>query len=168
MIRRGWILGCLLALSPAVSQANLLMLVDNLPGTSTLSGYAGWFVLDGMSWNIDRSNSATPHQMTVALEVSANTATFHQLAANGTVFKRVVIDYVEIMGDAATPLLVARLSCEDLIVRSSSTSQDRDERGKIELDFRCGRLAWEYYDYTSSKTPARKGTGSWNFKTNTP
>ena len=169
MIRRGWILGALLALSPAVSQAALFMLVDNVPGPATLPAYTGWFVIDSLSWNIDRSNTAAPHKLAVSLVVSAGTATLHQAAAVGGVFKKIAIDQVDI-GEAPTPTLHARLTCEEALIRSSSTSHDSDDRGRIELDIRCGRLAWEYFDYAAggTKTLLRQGKGNWNFKTNTP
>ena len=169
MIRRAWILGGLLALSPAVSQAALLMLVDAVPGTATLPGYVGWFTLRSLQWGIDRSNTATPHSVHVTLEVSAGTATLHQAAATGGAFKKIAIDQVSTV-DGGNVTLVTRLICEESLIRATSTGHDSDDRGVIALDIRCGRLAWEYFDYSSGtpKTLVRQGKGSWNFKTNTP
>lgn len=168
MIRRGWILAALLALSPAVSQAALLMLVDGVPGPSTFVGYAGWFSLESMQWNIDRAN-ATPHKLNVTVEVSAGTATLHQAAANGSLLKRIAVDQVATSSESG-PVLIARLNCEEPIIRSSSTAHQPADQGIISLDIRCTRLFWEYFDYANGigKPLTRAGKGSWNFKTNTP
>lgn len=166
MFRRALVLGGLLALSPAVSQAALFMLVDGVPGPSTFTGYVGWFNIKSLKWNIDRS-SATPHSVRVTVEVSANTATLHQAAANSGVLKRIAID--QITSQDATGVLVARLTCEEPTIRSSSTAHQPDQQGVIELDIRCLRVVWEYFDYNSqTKTVTKGGKGSWNFKTNTP
>jgi hypothetical protein len=165
MIRRAWVLGGLLALSPAASQAALLMLVDGVTGNSTLTGYAGFFNLGSLQWNIDRSGT-TPHAVHVTLEVSANTALLHHYAANGTIVKRIAIDQVA-QQDTSVQLM-ARYICEEPVIRSTSTSHHADQRGVIALDIRCTRLAWEYFDYAVGKTLSRQAKGSWNFKTNTP
>lgn len=167
MIRPAWILGGLLGLSPAVSQAALLMLVDGIPGPATLTGYTGWFNIESLQWNIDRSGT-TPHRLLVTIDVSANTALLHQLAANGSILKRIAIDQVS--AQEASVALNARYTCEEPTIRSSTTSHQSDQRGMIALDIRCGRLAWEYFDYApgTPKTLLRQNKGSWNFKTNTP
>jgi hypothetical protein len=166
MFRRALVLSGLLALSPAVSQAALLMLVDGVPGPATLAGYAGWFDIENLQWNIDRS-SATPHSVHVTVRVSASTATLHQAAANAGVLKRIAIDQVRSVDSAA--LLVARLTCEEPTMRSTTTSHQADELGMISLDIRCARVLWEYFDYNAqTKTVSKAGKGSWNFKTNTP
>ena len=167
MNRRGWLLGALVALSPAVSQAAALMLVDGVVGPSKTAGYAGWFNLEAYNWSIDRSKTPEPHTFNVVLVVSAAAATLIQASASGALPKKIVVDQLESVDGGF--LLNGRLTCEEPAIRASATAGDPDDRARLNLKIQCGRLAWEYFDYNStSKALVASGKGSWNFKTNTP
>jgi len=167
MIRRDWILGGLLALLPAVSQAAILMMVDGVIGPSKVTGYGGWFPVQAINWSIDRSKAAEPHSVAVTLDSSATVATLIQLSATGAPSKKIVFDVVSQESDAALQLH-ARFSCEDAYIRSSATHADSDRRPVVSLTIQCGRLTWENYDFGTSKAVTAVGKGSWNFRTNTP
>lgn len=167
MNRRAWLLGALVALSPAVSQAAALMLVDGVIGPAKLPGYAGWFHLEAFSWSIDRSKTSEPHGFNVVLVASATTAALVQASASGAMAKKIVVDQV-FMADGSALQLRSRLACEEPFIRASSVSADADDSARMSFKIQCGRLAWEYFDYNDNKSLAATGKGSWNFKTNTP
>lgn len=166
MIRRGWMLAGLLVLLPGVSQAAMFMLVDGFPGPSKYASYAGWFSVDSAQWFIDRTKAGDPHALVVVLRSSAQTAPLIQLSASGAILKRIVVDHVST--SEATPVLHGRVTCDEVQVRSSSTSGNAEDVTRIELKILCARFAWEYFDYSATKALAAQGKGSWNFKTNTP
>ena len=168
MIRRALLLAGFLAMTPAISQAAVLMMVEGVIGPSKTTGYSGWFNLNAFSWSIDRSKTAEPHDVSVVLDSSATVATLIQASANGASLKKMVFDSLHIVSGDAAMLLDSRVTCEDPLVRASSVSQDENDRAVVELRIRCGRLAWELYDYNSSKGVATLAKGSWNFRTNTP
>lgn len=157
----------LLALFPGVSQAAMFMLVEGVTGPSKMPNYVGWFIVDNASWSIDRAKVAEPHSLIVALRSSAGTAALIQLSASGVPLKRIALDHVSVAEGTAT-LIMERLACEDPIIRSSGVSADADDFAQVQLKIRCGRLAWENFDYNSQKKVAAAGKGSWNFKTNSP
>lgn len=167
MIRRALVLGGLLALLPAVSHAALLLMVEGVPGTTTLPGYTGWFNAENSAWGIDRSNAAAPHTLSVSLELTANLATVAQASAQGATFKKIVVDQLATLSGENFKL-VSRLTCEEALVRAYSSSSAAADRAIVQLDFRCGKLLWENFDYTSQGQPLKSAKGSWNFKANTP
>jgi hypothetical protein len=92
MIRRGWILGGLLALAPAVSQAALVMLVDGVRGPSTVLNHVGWFDIRSVNWGLERGSPTAPQSFSVVLESSAAVATLMQASASGTSLRKIVVD----------------------------------------------------------------------------
>ncbi len=164
MIRCALILGGLLAPLPAISQTALVLLVDGVPGPSTIADHSGWFTLNNAVWGIDRSNASAPHTLSVSLDLSANVATLAQASANGTLFRKIVIDNVFQLDK---PLLISRLTCEEALIREYSSSAEAADRTRVKLDIRCTKLTWENFDYASGAL-VRGAKGSWNFKTNTP
>ena len=169
MIRRALVLGALLTLAPALSQAAIRMMVEGISGPSKTTGYSGWFELNSLSWSIDRSKTAEPHEIAVTLPASAAVATLIQLSAAGVSAKKMVFDTLHGFAPDASFLLDSRVTCEDPTIRASTTAGSSDDRSNVALHIRCGRLVWELYDYgKDSKVAALAGKGSWNFRTNTP
>lgn len=168
MIRRVWILGGLLALAPAVSQAALVMLVDGVPGPSTVLNHVGWFDIDSVSWSIERGNTTAPQKFVVVIKSSAGVATLMQASASGTGLKKIVIDTVFTGNSSASQVLDSRLTCEGTHILNFGASGHAQDREQVSLSLQCGRILWEKYDYTSAGQPSKSGKGSWNFKTNTP
>jgi len=170
MIRRGCILGVLLAFLPAVSQAAVMFMIDGVPGPAKLPGYGGWFVADAYSVGVDRGNAAKPQAIEVHMTQEAAVATLFQVGAGMGTFKKIVLDVIDIDGDSSSTIkLLSRLTCEEATLRQIAASAEGDERGKTELAFSCGKMIWDGYDYDAqTKALAKASKGTWNFKTNTP
>lgn len=161
MCRRCWILAAWLVVVPASAHANVLMLVEGVPGTAALKDYGGWFPIESLQWAIDRSSGAASQTLDVRLRVSAGVATLRQSAASGSPFKRIVFDHLGNSG------LRSRLTCEDALIRSFDVGWSMNESLQG-LRMQCARLVWEEVDRDAGGAIIRSGKGSWNFRTNTP
>lgn len=168
MSSRNWILVGLLALSPAIANANLLMMVEGVPGTATLAGYGGWFSLESLSWSIERPDVDANVQrsdsvpllptMTISLRQSANLAVVAQASGTGAIFRKIVFDNVSV---GAAVKLASRLTCENAEIRSfASTAEAGDGRSNVELSIRCGKLTWEFFDYNDQGALVRSSKGT--------
>lgn len=146
------------------------MQVDGVPGPATVQGYAGWFVVNDVSWNLERSNSAVPNSIIVSAPVAAGFAPIAQASASGALFRKLVVDMAKPLGSSSGQMLLTiRLICEDAQIRSFQGSiGDDDPTGSARLDIRCARLHWEYYDLGADGKIRQGLKGSWNFKNNTP
>lgn len=169
MKRPAWILGALLALLPAISNAALMVMVDGITGPSKLSPYGGWFLANSFSWGYERANTAKPFALTVSMEQSGiGFASIAQASFSGAILKKVVIDVLDATGSEGQFKVTTRLSCEEAQVRSSSTAGDYNDRPRLELGFSCARFTWENFEVDKDGAVFNAGKGSWNFKTNTP
>lgn len=166
MFRRALILAGWLALLPATSRAEVLMLVDGVSGPSTRQNHSGWFDLRSLSWHLE-TKDVTPDFVTATLVQSAAVATLVQATASGTTQKRVVFDQT-VTSASMGPLVVMRLTCQDASFREFASAVDTNDPAVASFSIQCRKLIWENFDYTPQGTLAKSGAGSWNFSTNTP
>lgn len=168
MNRRGWILGALLTLVPALSQAAVFVWIEGIPGTSTLQPYVGWHRAMSYSWSLDRS---TPEQFKLNLTMEqqgAGVGLIKQAAFNGASLKSIVIDDAVALsaGPSLTP--ITRFTCEEPTIRVFSTAGGSSNAPVFNLQLSCGKVAWEEFEYGQGATVIKSTKGSWNFRTNTP
>ena len=169
MKRTALVLGALLALLPAISNAGLMVMVDGVVGPHKELPYAGWFAAEAFSWGYDRANTTKPFALTVSMDQSGiGFASIAQAAFSGANLKKVVIDVVTLSGAPGQLMVLSRLTCEDAQVRVLSTTGNENDVPHIALEFGCTKFSWENFDKGKDGIVISAGKGSWNFRTNTP
>lgn len=168
MNRRGWILGALLALLPALSQAVVFVRIEGIPGAATQQPYTGWHRATSYAWFLDRSN---PEQFKLQLTMEqqgSGVGSIKQAALNGTSLKSIVIDDAAAFsaGPALTP--ITRFTCEEPTIRVFNTAGSSGNPPVFNLQLACGRVSWEDFEYSNQGVLIKSIKGTWNFRTNTP
>lgn len=169
MFRCGWVVGALIALQPGLAHADLFLLVDGVAGGVTTPPWTGWHQARSYSISLDRSNSALPFQLQVVLQRHAvSVAAIQQAAFTGASLKRIVIDNAAPLTAANAMQTFTRLTCDDVVIRTFSSSGNEGQAAVFQLELVCGKLQWEEFDYNNAGAVVKASKGSWNFRTNTP
>ena len=168
MIRRGWILGALFALLPALAQAVVFVRIEGIPGAATQTPYSGWHRAVSYNWSLDRS---TPEQFKLNLTMEqqgSSVGLIKQAAFNGSSLKSIVIDDSTTLSAGAALTPISRFTCEEPTIRVFSTAGGSSSPPAFNLQLSCGKVAWEEFEYTTQGVLIKSIKGSWNFRTNTP
>ncbi len=169
MKRPTWILGALLALQPAASNAALMVMVEGVAGPNKPAPYGGWFAADSFTWGYDRANTTKPFALALTMQqAGTGFASIAQATFSGAILKKIIIDVFSFSGPDGQLTVYTRLTCEEAQIRKSSTAGGNDDLPQIALEFGCAKFGWENFDKGKDGVVVSAGKGSWNFKTNTP
>jgi len=173
MIRRGWILGGLLALLPAIAQADLFMLVNTVPGDATAKGHEKWIRVASLDWKVQAPTAWTagggasvgkpvPDRMQLVLPTGPWSQYFMRMISLGKALPKVVFDATASDG---RPLY--RVTVEGLFLtqyRIASLPETPLPQDHIDVVFRTVKI--EYYA-TGADGRLVTTTVEWNIPTGT-
>lgn len=165
----GWMLGALLAVSPGLARADMLVaLVDGIPGDVTELSHKGWVRVSSQAWGLERTGSVPAFQVvTLTLDSGPWSAALAQAAASGQRIRSVVLDRTK--SGPSGERVFGRIVLEDVTVRSLATSArpDGDEASSMQLTF--ATIRWEYYGYDDNLSVLKSTSkGGWSLTKNGP
>jgi type VI secretion system Hcp family effector len=155
---------CLVA--PSASRAEILMLMNGIPGESTAPGHSGWTDVLAMSHGMARWNGDVNHQgvyFTKRLD-SASPLLYDRLN-QGTVIPDVQIEF---MRTSPTYLQFYKLTLTGVRLSSVSTSGSTGAGELAEqVSFVYEQIAWSYTQVTPQGNGMPAYTATWNLTNHT-
>lgn len=166
------------------ADAAIYVKIPGIPGDVTASGYddGKWFVADSFSFGVEREMKESGEkggtadinigigelqEVSISKSMDSATASLAQFALNGNSCGTAEIDFVEVGGSSAAPVVYLKYKLDRCFVKSWSTSGDADDRPTEEVSFYYNKIAFAYKPTIDGEKGPDK-VASWDVKAKSP